>query len=83
MEGVTIEAVAEAVRVVSSCPVHVVRTLDALPAAVSALARDGDLVITLGAGSIGTVGDRILDELRGSHAAGHADVSAEAGGEGA
>jgi UDP-N-acetylmuramate--alanine ligase len=83
IEGVTIEAVAEAVRGVSSCPVHVVRTLDALPAAVSALARDGDLVITLGAGSIGTVGDRILDALRGSHAAGHPDVSAEAGGKGA
>ncbi len=80
IEGVTIEAVADAVRAVGSCPVHVVRNLDALPAAVSALARDGDLVITLGAGSIGTVADRILDELRGSQAAGHADVSAEAGG---
>jgi hypothetical protein len=40
------------------------------------MARGGDLVITLGAGSIGTVGDRILAELRRSR------VSAEAGGEG-
>ena len=80
IEGVTIEAVAAAVRAVGSCPVHVVTNIDALPAAVSALARDGDLVITLGAGSIGTVADRILDQLRGSQAGGHADVSGEAGG---
>jgi len=80
IEGVTIETVADAVRAVGSCAVHVVKNLDALPAAVSALARDGDLVITLGAGSIGTVGERILDQLRGSQSAGHADLSAEAGG---
>jgi hypothetical protein len=68
-----------------------VKNLDGLPAAVSALARSGDLVITLGAGSIGTVGDRILDELRGSVAGAdgkgadsgkRADLSAEAAGEG-
>ncbi len=62
--GVTIDGVAEAVRAAGRCPVHVVKNLQALPAAVAALARNGDLVITLGAGSIGTVGDRILDELR-------------------
>jgi UDP-N-acetylmuramate--alanine ligase len=65
IEGVSVEAVADAVRAVSSCPVHVVKDLDALPAAVAALARAGDLVITLGAGSIGSVADRILAELRG------------------
>ena len=80
MDGVTIEAVADAVRAVGSCPVHVVKNIDALPAAVSALAREGDLVITLGAGSIGTVGDRILDELRGRQAAGQADLPAKPGG---
>jgi UDP-N-acetylmuramate--alanine ligase len=81
IEGITIEAVADAVRAaVGSCPVHVVKNIDDVPAAVSALARDGDLVITLGAGSIGTVVDRILDALRGSQAAGHAESSAEAGG---
>jgi len=80
IEGITIEAVADAVRAaVGSCPVHVVKNIDDVPAAVSALARDGDLVITLGAGSIGTVGDRILDDLRGGHAAGHPDSSTEAG----
>jgi UDP-N-acetylmuramate-alanine ligase len=43
---------------------------------VSELARAGDLVITLGAGSIGAVPDRILEALR---ARGHAvgNVAAE------
>jgi len=35
-----------------------------VPAAVAALARRGDLVVTLGAGSIGRAGDAILVELR-------------------
>ena len=63
--GVTIDSVAEAVRAVGRCPVRVVKSLQELPSAVASFARSGDLVITLGAGSIGAVGDRILDELRG------------------
>jgi UDP-N-acetylmuramate--alanine ligase len=62
--GITVEALADAVRASARCPVHVVKSLDALPAAVSALARSGDLILTLGAGSIGAVGDRILDAIR-------------------
>jgi UDP-N-acetylmuramate--alanine ligase len=76
---ITVEALAETVRGAAACPVHVVTSLDALPAAVAALARAGDLVITLGAGSIGNVGERILDELRSGRAAGPAGSSAEAG----
>jgi len=68
IEGVTIEGVAEAVRAAGHCPVHVVEGLHQLPVAVSRLVRPGDLVITLGAGSIGSVGDRILSELRGRSA---------------
>jgi UDP-N-acetylmuramate--alanine ligase len=45
-------------------PVQIVSRLDDVPAAVAALARSGDLVLTLGAGSIGVVADRILDALR-------------------
>jgi UDP-N-acetylmuramate-alanine ligase len=37
-----------------------------LPAAVAAIARSGDVVITLGAGSIGSAGDRILAALSAS-----------------
>jgi UDP-N-acetylmuramate--alanine ligase len=63
--GVTIESLADAVRAVAPCPVHLVKSLEALPAAVAALARSGDLVVTLGAGSIGTVGEQILDAIGG------------------
>jgi UDP-N-acetylmuramate--alanine ligase len=61
--GVTIDALVEAVRQTARCPVHLVRRLEDLPSEVTRLARPGDLVITLGAGSIGGVGDRILAAL--------------------
>jgi UDP-N-acetylmuramate--alanine ligase len=65
IEGVTVEALADAVRAATPRPLHVVRTLDELPARVAGLAQSGDLVITLGAGSINTVADRILSALGG------------------
>jgi UDP-N-acetylmuramate--alanine ligase len=58
--GINVGTVAEAVRNAGSCPLHVVPDLNELPARVAALAKPGDLVITLGAGSIGAVGERIL-----------------------
>jgi UDP-N-acetylmuramate--alanine ligase len=61
--GITIDALAQAVRKIAACPVHLVRALEEVPEAVAALSRPGDLVITLGAGSIGGVGDRILDAI--------------------
>jgi UDP-N-acetylmuramate--alanine ligase len=57
--GVSIETLADAVRPAVK-ELHVMRDLAALPDGVAALARSGDLVITLGAGSIGAAGDRIL-----------------------
>jgi UDP-N-acetylmuramate--alanine ligase len=71
---VTVEALADAVRAVTPRPLHVVKSLSDLPARVAALARRGDMVITLGAGSIGGVADRILatlakDGLEGSASA--------------
>jgi UDP-N-acetylmuramate--alanine ligase len=68
IEGITVDALAEAVRAATSRPLHVVRALDDLPAAVAGLARAGDLVITLGAGSISAVADRILSALAGPSA---------------
>ena len=65
IDGVTIEALADAVRAGASAPVYVIKKLDDLPMAVTKMSRPGDLVITLGAGSIGTIGDRILAALRG------------------
>ena len=62
--GVTIDALAHEVRSAATCPVHLVRSLDMLAESVAALARPGDLVLTLGAGSIGGVGDLILEAIR-------------------
>jgi UDP-N-acetylmuramate--alanine ligase len=62
--GATAESIAEAVRARSAIPVEVVRPLDAVAGEVARRARPGDIVITLGAGSIGTVGERILRALR-------------------
>jgi UDP-N-acetylmuramate--alanine ligase len=61
--GVTLEALAAAVRRATRVPLHVVPRLEALPGVVATRARPGDLVITLGAGSIGTMADRILRAL--------------------
>jgi UDP-N-acetylmuramate--alanine ligase len=62
--GATVEAVAAEVRK-SGKPVTIVKALADIPAAVAKITRPNDLVITLGAGSIGTMPDRILDALGG------------------
>jgi UDP-N-acetylmuramate--alanine ligase len=61
--GVTIDALEAVVRRTGR-PVMVVTAIDAVPAAVASIARPNDLVITLGAGSIGSVPDKILEALR-------------------
>ncbi|MGE0445336.1 MAG: UDP-N-acetylmuramate--L-alanine ligase [Vicinamibacterales bacterium] len=63
--GVTVEALAEAIRSGSGRPVQVAPTLDDTLAAVLATARPGDAVITLGAGSIGTLPRRLMAALEG------------------
>jgi UDP-N-acetylmuramate--alanine ligase len=60
LPGVTLETLAASVRRSASGPVDVVPRLDDVPAAVANIARPGDVVITLGAGSIGTVAERLL-----------------------
>ena len=62
--GITLEALARVVRASARGKVHVVPELDDLPDAVANIVRSGDLVITLGAGSIGSTGERILEALR-------------------
>jgi UDP-N-acetylmuramate--alanine ligase len=61
--GVTVEALAEAIRVPLAGRLHLARTIDEAVGAVLSLAQPGDAVITLGAGSIGTVGPRVLEAL--------------------
>ena len=62
--GATVEAIAEAVNSVSSTPVHVVKPLEQVAPTVAALARPGDLIVTLGAGSIETVAAGIVEALQ-------------------
>jgi UDP-N-acetylmuramate--alanine ligase len=64
--GVTLEALAAAVRRDVTAPVELVPRLDDLIPAIVRAARPGDVVITLGAGSIGTVADMLIDALGGS-----------------
>jgi len=67
--GVTVDALAQAIgRRVPA--LHVVRDLADVPAAIARLAHPGDLLITLGAGSISGVGDQILHALAGATPAG-------------
>ena len=58
--GVTLDALAGAVRRSVSAPVDVVPSLEDVPGALAAIARPGDVVIVLGAGSIGSVADRLV-----------------------
>jgi UDP-N-acetylmuramate--alanine ligase len=67
--GVTIEALAAAVNEARPTPVHVVPHLADLAGRVADLARPGDLVITLGAGSIGGLATTLLAELHSRYAA--------------
>ena len=62
--GVTAEVLAASIERAGP-RVRLVKTLDQIIPAVLALVRPGDAVITLGAGSIGTMPARILDALRG------------------
>jgi UDP-N-acetylmuramate--alanine ligase len=64
MPGVTIDTLAEAIRPSLSGGLHVAPSIDDVVRVVVDLARRGDAVITLGAGSIGTAGPRVLDALR-------------------
>jgi UDP-N-acetylmuramate--alanine ligase len=64
IEGVTIEWLAEAVAREAPGRTHLVKALDDVAAFVAARVRPGDLVITLGAGSVGEAGVRILEEVR-------------------
>jgi UDP-N-acetylmuramate--alanine ligase len=63
LPGVDGEALALAIRQSTGRTVRLVRTLDEIVPLVLSIARPGDAVITLGAGSIGTMPSRILDAL--------------------
>ncbi len=61
--GVTLDALATSIRKQISVPLDVAPTLDDAIAAVKRTALGGDIVITLGAGSVGTLPDRLIEAL--------------------
>jgi UDP-N-acetylmuramate--alanine ligase len=61
--GVTVDALAAAVDARRATPTRLVLSIADLPAAVADVARPGDLVIVLGAGSIGSVPPKVVAEL--------------------
>ncbi len=61
--GVTVDRLAESIRKGSGRPVHVARTLDDVMAELLRVVRAGDAVVTLGAGSIGTLPKRLMKAL--------------------
>jgi len=62
--GVTIEALASAVRAGSGRPVRVAKQLDQVIPAILEIARPGDAVLTLGAGSIGSLPVQLVEALK-------------------
>ena len=82
--GATAEAVEAEVRK-RGTSVRLIKSLSEIPAAVAAIARPHDLVITLGAGSIGTMPEKILEALtscRAETGRNRAEAIGEGGGEG-
>ena len=61
--GITVDVLADAIRRGSGRPVHVVPALDSVVAEVLKIVKPGDAVMTLGAGSIGTLPARLVEAL--------------------
>jgi len=75
--GVTIEDLVEAIRQTVSAPVHLVKRIDEVVPVVARLARRGDVIVTLGAGSIGALSGRVVDALAERERAGRAPFHGE------
>jgi UDP-N-acetylmuramate--alanine ligase len=66
--GVTLDVLASAIRRTVRAPVDVVPRLDDVVPAILAVVQPGDIVLTLGAGSIGTLPSRVVAALPGGRA---------------
>ncbi len=64
IEGVTSQALVERIQAFGHRAAHYAGSMDAGIAAVIDSAREGDAILTLGAGSIAHAGDALLDRLR-------------------
>jgi UDP-N-acetylmuramate--alanine ligase len=63
LPGATLAVLAASIRSAIAVPLDVVPLLDDIPSTIVRIARPGDVVITLGAGSIGTLADRLIARL--------------------
>lgn len=63
LPGVTVERLADEVQRARGGRVHVVKALADVPAAVARIAAPGDLVLTMGAGSVGTLGPKVVEAI--------------------
>jgi UDP-N-acetylmuramate--alanine ligase len=71
IEGITGEALAQRIREKGSAVQHAASFPDAISAATAA-AQEGDMILTLGAGSVSQLGPMILEQLKERVAAGSA-----------
>jgi len=63
--GVTVDTLAAAIRRATGVPLEIARSLDEVVTALVRISHPGDVVMTLGAGSIGSVPERLIDSLTG------------------
>ena len=63
--GVTLEALADVVRRGFSGELRIARALADAPRELAAMAKPGDLIVLLGAGTIGSIADEVLSALGG------------------
>jgi UDP-N-acetylmuramate--alanine ligase len=64
LPGVGVKELAEVVRSSTKAKVQVVEEVEEMASALVGVTRPGDLVLTLGAGSIGQIGPQIIDVLK-------------------
>ena len=64
ISGVTSQTLVDRLEAFGHRNVHYSSSMDAGIAAVVAAAREGDAILTLGAGSVSLAGERILEELQ-------------------
>jgi UDP-N-acetylmuramate--alanine ligase len=62
--GITVDVLGDLIARSSGRPVHIARQLDDVVTKVLEIARPGDAVLTLGAGSIGSLPKRLIEALR-------------------
>ena len=66
LPGVNSEVLAEGIRAHGHREVHYIGELNELAGKIEPLLKEGDLVVTMGAGSIWQVGERLLNKLGGT-----------------